>query len=158
MPMDSDDRSTTNNKSPSTSAFQTTTTSNTTAATDDSVLLIEHISNLKYIEFRDSRVDWTNTGPPLERELYDLDRDPYELDNLLSPTITISPSLLLALETKTDRLIACRGNDCRKEHSTGLDFALLSAATTSWSGMMNCCLELLVRETVQCVFFGSKEA
>jgi arylsulfatase A-like enzyme len=109
-------------------------------------VMIETISNLKYIEFRDSRVDWTNTEtPPLERELYDLDQDPYELDNLLfgdgataiatasigSPPIPsppvppftrITPSLLRALEAKTRRLIRCSGDDCRREHSTGLHF------------------------------------
>jgi hypothetical protein len=106
--------------------------------------IIENISNLKYIEFRDSLVDWTNTKtPPIERELYDLDQDPYELDNLLggailaiaiapntlvsqsSFTITttrIAPSLLRGLEAKTKRLIRCTGDDCRREHSTGLDF------------------------------------
>lgn len=82
---------------------------------------IKHISNLKYIEFRDSRVDWNNTGPPLERELYDLDQDPYELNNLLAPPNEVSISLLLALDIKTKRLVACSGDDCRNEHSTGLD-------------------------------------
>ncbi len=101
------------------------TSSNTSSA--NSSRLVEHISNLKYIEFRNSLVDWNNTGPPLERELYDLDKDPYELENLLASTspTKVSPSLLLALETKMDRLIACRGEDCRREHSTGLEDTIL---------------------------------
>ena len=79
---------------------------------------IEHISNLKYIEFRDSRIDWTNTKTaPLERELYDLDSDPFELDNLVEEASAV---FLKALEDKTKRLIACLGDSCRMEHSTGL--------------------------------------
>ena len=111
--------------------LDTELSSNATANTTSN-LLIRHISNLKYIEFRDSRVDWNNTGPPLERELYDLDRDPYELDNLLAPQsqTKVSPSLLLALETKMDRLIACSGDDCRREHSTGLDDSIDVAIAT----------------------------
>ncbi len=95
------------------------TTNENNSSTDTSS--IKHISNLKYIEFRDSRVDWNNTGPPLERELYDLDQDPYELNNLLALPNKVSISLLLALDIKMKRLVACSGDDCRKEHSTGLD-------------------------------------
>ena len=84
-----------------------------------SVVLVDRIANLKYIEFRDSRVDWTNTDTrPLERELYDQDEDPYEMCNLIAKA---SAPFLKALEEKTKRLIACRGATCRAEHSTGLD-------------------------------------
>lgn len=87
------------------------------------------LPNLKYVEFRNSRADWTNTRtPPLERELYDLDEDPYELNNLLphdgdsSSSVVVSPTLLKALEEKTKRLIRCAGPSCRREHATGLDY------------------------------------
>lgn len=81
------------------------------------------LTNLKYIEFRDSREDWTHSGPPLERELYDLDRDPYELTNLLAEgsDAVVAPALLRALESKTRRLKFCAGASCRREHATGLD-------------------------------------
>lgn len=41
------------------------------------------LRDLKYIEYRDSRVDWTAVQPLLEQELFDLERDPYELQNLI---------------------------------------------------------------------------
>lgn len=95
---------------------------------------INDIPNLKYIEFRDSRVDWTNTEtPPLERELYDLDADPYELHNLLgndNPSV-VSPGFLAALEAKTKRLLECSGASCRREHATGLDLGFIDYGSDS---------------------------
>jgi hypothetical protein len=41
------------------------------------------LRDVKYIEYRDSRVDWTAKQPLLEQELFDLERDPYELQNLI---------------------------------------------------------------------------
>lgn len=41
------------------------------------------LRDVKYIQYRDSRVDWTAVQPLLEQELFDLDRDPYELQNLI---------------------------------------------------------------------------
>ena len=38
---------------------------------------------MKYVEYRDSRIDWTAAQNPLEQELFDLERDPYELNNLI---------------------------------------------------------------------------
>jgi len=39
--------------------------------------------DIKYVEYRDSRIDWTAAQYPLEQELFDLERDPYELNNLI---------------------------------------------------------------------------
>jgi N-acetylglucosamine-6-sulfatase len=39
--------------------------------------------DVKYVEYRDSRIDWTAAQSPLEQELFDLERDPYELYNLI---------------------------------------------------------------------------
>lgn len=75
------------------------------------------LQNMKYVEYRDSRVDWNATKPPLEREVFDLDRDPYELHNLLPH---ISPLLLRALQLKLQRLLWCQGETCREEHDSGL--------------------------------------
>ena len=88
--------------------------------------------NFKYVEFRDSRVDWNCIMPPLEVELYDLAKDPYELRNLLpvsgiSGTTTVVdqmylvPSDLINLLTqKMKRMFHCKGETCRKEQRTGL--------------------------------------
>jgi N-acetylglucosamine-6-sulfatase len=76
--------------------------------------------NLKYIEFRDCRYDWNSTGPYLERELYDLDKDPYELNNI----IEIAPSVLIqALQEKMRRMQRCKGASCREETAKGLSFS-----------------------------------
>jgi N-acetylglucosamine-6-sulfatase len=58
--------------------------------------------NWKYVEFRDSRVDWNATSPWLEREFFDLNRDFYELHNRIHHT---SPLLLKALSAKLQRLL-----------------------------------------------------
>ncbi len=70
------------------------------------------LHNLKYVEYRDSRWDWNATQPPLEQELFDLDKDPYELHNILS---TVSPLLVQTLQFKLQRLFHCRGDICRQE-------------------------------------------
>jgi N-acetylglucosamine-6-sulfatase len=78
--------------------------------------------NWKYVEFRDSRVDWNATSPWLEREFFDLNRDPYELHNRIHQT---SPLLLKALEAKLQRLLHCQGSSCRIEQaSTDLEVVL----------------------------------
>lgn len=41
------------------------------------------LRDIKYIEYRDLRVDWTAVQPMLEQELFDLEGDPYELQNLI---------------------------------------------------------------------------
>mmetsp|Transcript_31957 Transcript_31957/g.32378 ORF Transcript_31957/g.32378 Transcript_31957/m.32378 type:complete len:297 (-) Transcript_31957:118-1008(-) len=88
------------------------------AAVEKSPSLLSN--NIKYIEFRDSRIDWTNTNTkPIERELYDLNQDPYELYNLIGSPL-VSSSLLSQLENKIQRLVKCQGIACRYEHSTGI--------------------------------------
>jgi hypothetical protein len=86
-------------------------------------------NNIKYIEFRDSRIDYTNTKTkPLEYELYDLDKDPYELNNIYynndnnndNNDNDISLEFKNKLEQKIKRLLHCNGERCRYEHSTGL--------------------------------------
>jgi N-acetylglucosamine-6-sulfatase len=78
--------------------------------------------NLKYVEFRDSRIDWNGTRPPLEMELFDLDQDPYELHNLVK---TASPIFLEALGVKVQRLFHCQGQSCRKEQEQTFNHGLL---------------------------------
>jgi hypothetical protein len=51
----------------------------------------------------------------LERELYDLDSDPYELHNIVKD---VPLALVEALEAKIQRLIKCEGQSCREEHAT----------------------------------------
>jgi hypothetical protein len=75
------------------------------------------LRNMKYIEYRDSRVDWNGTDSPLEQEMFDLERDPYELHNLIRH---VSPLLIQALHLKLQRLGRCRGDSCRQEHSSGV--------------------------------------
>lgn len=75
--------------------------------------------NYKYVEFRDARNDWNCSRPPLEREFYDLDLDPYEIHNLIP---NVSPRILQLLHAKMQRMFHCQGESCRREQATGLDF------------------------------------
>jgi N-acetylglucosamine-6-sulfatase len=103
--------------------------------------------DLKYVEFRDSRLDWNFTKPPLEVELFDLARDPYELHNLLPvsgikhdvtatktserPKHNCSSSLMNALRQKMIRMFHCRGESCRKEQRSGLTLDALNRNVSS---------------------------
>ncbi|CAB9518863.1 Extracellular sulfatase SULF-1 [Seminavis robusta] len=82
----------------------------------------QQLHNYKYVEFRDSRKDWNCTQPPLEREFYDLDRDPFEIHNLVDE---ISPPFLQALQDKMKRLFHCKGGSCRAEQMTALPPSVL---------------------------------
>ena len=73
--------------------------------------------NYKYVEFRDARDDWNCSLPPLEREFYDLDLDPFEIRNLISE---VSPVFIQSLHSKMQRMFHCQGNSCRREQVTGL--------------------------------------
>jgi arylsulfatase A-like enzyme len=90
--------------------------------------------NFKYIEFRDSRIDWNFSKPALEVELYDLTTDPFELHNLLAVSNigtegpnyhnlnhNISSEFIKMVKLKMHRMYHCRGDTCRKEQSTGLE-------------------------------------
>lgn len=77
----------------------------------------EGLRNLKYVEYRDSREDWNCSKPPLEVELFDLERDELEMHNLAE---TASPLLLQALSMKTLRMFHCKGESCRKEQRRAL--------------------------------------
>lgn len=76
------------------------------------------LHNLKYVEFRDTRDDWNMNEEPLEREMYDVDRDPFEMHNIVSE---VSPTLVDALSKKIQKMIQCQGDTCRQEHSSCLD-------------------------------------
>jgi len=65
--------------------------------------------NLKLVEFTDSRTNWNFTSPATEFELFDLDKDPYEVVNLYAR----APERLKAqLHAAVARLYACRGSTC----------------------------------------------
>jgi hypothetical protein len=76
------------------------------------------LHNLKYVEFRDTREDWNMTKAPLERELYDVDQDPFEMHNIVEE---VSPVLVEALSNKIQKMMQCQGASCREEHSSGLE-------------------------------------
>ncbi len=46
-----------------------------------------------------------------ERELYDLEADPYELDNVYE---SADPSLVEDLKARLDTLRSCAGDECRE--------------------------------------------
>ena len=75
------------------------------------------LRDLKYVEYRDSRVDWNATNRPLEQEVFDLERDPHELHNLIDH---LSPLMIQALQLKLQRMEQCQGDACRHEHSSGI--------------------------------------
>ena len=56
-------------------------------------------------------VEYSYPGGRQERELYDLERDPFELDNLAR---TADPALLEALSAKLGELQSCRAAGCRE--------------------------------------------
>jgi hypothetical protein len=58
------------------------------------------------------------TRPPLEREVFNVDQDPFEMQNIVNE---VPQELVEALSAKIQRMIQCRGADCRDEHSTGLE-------------------------------------
>jgi hypothetical protein len=66
--------------------------------------------NLKYIEFTDLREDWNFTKAPLEVELFNLDRDPFEMENIAS---RVPAELLVQLRQMLRKLFACSGESCR---------------------------------------------
>lgn len=74
-------------------------------------------SNLKYIEFYDSRIDWQFQNSPLELELYDLNKDPYEIHNSISEISSVYQS---ALHDKVKRMFRCKGKACRDESRAGV--------------------------------------
>jgi len=84
--------------------------------------ILDDRHNLKYVEFRDCRRDWDMTGSPLEQELYDLNHDRFELDNMVN---RVSHMCLKGLASKVQRMIQCRGDACRREHSMGVNFCYL---------------------------------
>lgn len=64
------------------------------------------VSGYAYVEY--------STG---ERELYDLTKDPDELNNIAK---TADPSLLAALHQRLDDLRTCAGDSCRRAESKPL--------------------------------------
>lgn len=82
--------------------------------------------NMKYVEFRDSRDDWSMTNQPLEKELYDLDQDPFEMRNIVEE---VSPVLVDALSKKIQKMLQCQGASCRQEHASGFDSDFWSSMT-----------------------------
>ena len=74
--------------------------------------------DMKYVEYRNWHDDWNASRPPLEIEVFDLERDPYEMRNLHD---VVHPDLLELLQGKLQRLLRCRGESCRQEHNIGID-------------------------------------
>ena len=74
--------------------------------------------DMKYVEYRDLRIDWDAAKSPLEIEVFDLERDPYEMSNLHD---VIHPDLLELLQEKLQVLLRCQGDSCRQEHARGID-------------------------------------
>jgi hypothetical protein len=74
--------------------------------------------DLKYVEYRDLHIDWDAAKSPLEIEVFDLDRDSYEMSNLHE---VIHPTLLELLQEKLQVLLRCQGDSCRQEHASGID-------------------------------------
>ncbi|CAJ1934958.1 unnamed protein product [Cylindrotheca closterium] len=72
--------------------------------------------NIKYIEFFDCREDWNLTGPALEAEYYDLDQDPFEMQNLIP---TISLPFRRRLHEAMMMLYKCKGDSCRRALGRG---------------------------------------
>jgi len=66
--------------------------------------------NLKYVEFTDLRYNWNWTQEATEFEMFDLDTDPYELNNIYS---TAEPSLKRELKQELKRMYQCEGPECR---------------------------------------------
>jgi N-acetylglucosamine-6-sulfatase len=75
------------------------------------------LPNIKYVEFRDSRIDWNFQGEALEAEFYNLDEDPYEMRNQIHE---ISSAYRQALHNKMMKMFRCHGNDCRTESRKGI--------------------------------------
>lgn len=65
------------------------------------------LQNMSYVEY--------NTG---EKELYDLTKDPYELNNLVS---TANPDLLAILSARVKELAACKADSCRTAEDAPLN-------------------------------------
>jgi len=77
------------------------------------------LRTMKYVQYRDSRMDWniTNYTICLEEELFDLEQDPYEEYNIID---SICPQLLDLLQDKIQRLSQCYGDICRQEQNSGI--------------------------------------
>ena len=68
--------------------------------------------NIKYIEFRNSHDDWNNIKPPTQIELFNLDEDPYEINNIANAT---SRFILQLLSKKIQSILHCKGRNCHEE-------------------------------------------
>mmetsp|Transcript_17006 Transcript_17006/g.36869 ORF Transcript_17006/g.36869 Transcript_17006/m.36869 type:complete len:346 (+) Transcript_17006:1-1038(+) len=66
------------------------------------------LGNVLYAEFTDAQTNYNWTHPAQERELYDLDTDPFQLNNLWPP----SPERAAQLGRALDDAYRCRGTDC----------------------------------------------
>eukprot|EP00947_MAST-08B_sp_MAST-8B-sp1_P004860 g4860.t1 len=64
--------------------------------------------NLKFVEFTDKKTNWNWTSPASEAELFDLDKDPYEMHNLYS---SADPKIKASLHQQLAQLYTCRGSE-----------------------------------------------
>lgn len=68
--------------------------------------------NLLYSEFRDCRSDWNSNKPPYFVELYNLDSDPHQLNNIAAQS---PASLLQQLSQDAQHWYRCKSTSCRQQ-------------------------------------------
>ena len=66
--------------------------------------------------------------PTDEQELYDLDKDPYQLENIVAKA---EPRLVEELTTRLQELAACSGEECRAIEDRAFGYATAASAPTA---------------------------
>jgi N-acetylglucosamine-6-sulfatase len=71
----------------------------------------QRAGKIRFKALRTHRWTYVEYGGNPNRELYDLQRDPYQLDNLVQEA---NPTLLRALSSRLDKLSHCKASGCRR--------------------------------------------